>query len=125
MGYRRLIKQYMQQVYNHTGDTWIAEKKCTHLSDRDLDELRAIWLDIQRDLETRALGDLNQRALTLCEQYGLTIDELAGRLGWHRRIIEEWMLPAEHPRYRHMTRRDFRHFETSISPVLNGLDNRE
>jgi hypothetical protein len=90
-----------------------------------VDELRSIWLDIERDVETDARGDLNQRALTLCKQHCLTIDELAKRLGWQRRIIEEWLLPAEHPRYRQMTRRDFQHFETSIGPVLNRLDDRK
>ena len=124
MGYRRLIKHYMQHVYDQTGDTWITEKSGTALSDRDADELRPIWLDIERDVESEALGDLNQRALTLCEQHGLTIDELAERLGWRRRIIEEWLLPDEHPRYRQMTRRDFQHFEMSISPFLNHLDDR-
>ena len=124
MGYRRLIKNYMQHAHSHTGDTWIAEKSGAYLSDRDADELRSIWLDIERDVETEALGDLNQRASTLCEQHGLTIDELAERLGWRRQIIEEWLLPDEHPRYRQMTRRDFQHFETSISPFLNHLDDR-
>ena len=48
----------------------------------------------------------------------LTIDELAGRLGWQRRIIEEWFLPAQHPRHRQMTRRDFEHFESSIDSII-------
>ena len=124
MGYRRLIKKYMQHLYDCTGDPWIAGKSCTNLSDRDLDELRSIWLDVERDVETDAQGNLNLRALALCKEHCLTIDELAKRLGWQRRIIEEWLLPAEHPRYRQMTRRDFRHFETSIGPVLNRLDDR-
>ena len=90
MGYRRLIKKYMQHVYDCTGDPWIAGKSCTNLSDRDLDELRSIWLDVERDVETDAQGNLNLRALALCKEHCLTIDELAKRLGWQRRIIEEW-----------------------------------
>ena len=124
MGYRRLIKKYMQHVYDCTGDPWIAGKSCTNLSDRDLDELRSIWLDVERDVETDAQGNLNLRALALCKEHCVTIDELAKRLGWQRRIIEEWLLPAAHPRYRQMPRRDFRHFETSLGPVLNRLDDR-
>ena len=125
MGYRRLIKQYMQQVYEHTGDTWISGNTCSNLSDRDVDELRAIWSEIERDVESEALGDLNKRALMLCEQHNLTTEWLAERLGWQERVIEEWLLPAEHPRYRHMTRRDFQHFTTSINPALTRIDDCE
>ena len=125
MGYRRLIKHYLQHVYNRTGDTWISAKSRDNLSDRDVNELHSIWLDIERDVETDAPGDLNQRALMLCKQHNLSNDELAERLGWQRRIIEEWFLPAQHPRYRQMTRRDFEHFESSISPFLTRLGDPE
>lgn len=118
MGYRRLIKHYLQHVYNRTGDTWISAKSRDNLSDRDVNELHSIWLDIERGLETDAEDNLNQCASSLCEQHNLTIDELAGRLGWQRRIIEEWFLPAQHPRHRQMTRRDFEHFESSIDSII-------
>lgn len=122
MGYRRLIKQYMLHVHQRTGATWVAEKSCTNLSDRDLNELRSIWSEIERGATTDTRDDLNQRALTLREQHRLTIAELAEQLGWQRRIIEEWFLPTQHPRYRQMSWRDFQHFESSIRPILPGLN---
>ena len=62
MGYRRLIKKYMQHVHDCTGDPWIAGKSCTNLSDRDLDELRSIWS--KPDTRKRLLQDLNERGYT-------------------------------------------------------------
>ena len=135
MGYRRLLRKYMQHLQQRSGTTWLVEKLLQDVSDmkdfadsvdqnglsaRDLGELRSLWTTLERQSSLEAEGDLNERTQTLCIKHGLTSAELALYLGWNQHIIDEWLLPPQDPSHQRMLRRDFEHLMSCISPVIGG-----
>lgn len=118
MGYRRLIAKYMQHVSNRSGSVWLGDAAQGELSPREINELRSIWLTIEREVEIDTQGDFNARTLALCNQHGLAGADVARHLGWRARVVEEWLLPPQHPQHRVMTKRDFEHFYLSILSVI-------
>ena len=114
MGYRKLLARYMSHVNRRSGDSWLRNERSTHLSDRDVNELRAIWAAINRDAETAELGNFNQRAAAIATAFELNNNSLAKMLGWKQAIVSQWFLPESDPNFRKMTRRDFEHFRNSL-----------
>lgn len=120
MGYRRLVKRYMQHVYAQSGSNWLDNAVSYELSQRDIGELLSIWGEVVREPDSDADSDFNQRTVALCLKHKLSVNDISDQLGWSHRIIEEWLLPKENSRHRKMSKRDFQHFESSIKPHLRG-----
>ena len=114
MGYRKLLKQYMKHVNRQSGDSWLRNDSSTDLSERDVNELRAIWAAVHRDTEFAELGSFNQRAAATTEAYQLNTASLAKMLGWKQEIVAQWFLPESDPSFRAMTPRDYGHFRNSL-----------
>ena len=118
MGYRRLISKYMQHVKDHTGNAWLSDTPKGELTARDISELRAIWMTIERELEADTSSDYNQRAKAMCEEHEIATSDVARHLGWSTHIVKEWFVSTDDPRHRKMTKRDFEHFFTCITHTI-------
>mgnify|MGYP001277658664 FL=1 len=88
------------------------------LSRQDMQELRSIWLTIEREVEIDTEGDFNARTVERCNQHGLSGDDVAQHLGRPKEVVEKWLLTPEHPKHRIMTRRDFEHFYLRILTII-------
>ena len=118
MGYRRLIAKYMQHVNTRSRNIWLGDLPHGELSRGDMQELRSIWLTIEREVEIDTEGDFNARTVELCNQHRLSGNDVAQQVGWPKKVVEEWLLTPEHPKHRIMTRRDFEHFYLSILTII-------
>ena len=120
MGYRRLVKQYMKHVQWQSGQVWLQGGHFEHLSPRDVDELQAIYADINREAELATQGTFNQRAVAIVKALELSSGDLAEKLGWKEDVVAQWLLPENHPNHRPMSQRDLEHLMSSLKIDENG-----
>lgn len=115
MGYRELLKKYMQHVTTHSGQSWLSfEGPCCDLTAKDIAELRLIHNGMTRAQSGMGEPSYNSQAEAICERFALGPIAIADMLGWPIDVIERWFAEPTDERYKTMSKRDFRHFQRCL-----------
>ena len=119
MGHRRLIAKYMRHVNTRGDNIWLGDSPHGELSRQNTQELRSIWLTIEREVENDTEDDLNARTVEPFNLHGLSGNDVAKHLGRPKKVVEDGLLTTEHSKHRIMTSRDFEHFYLSILTIIH------
>lgn len=125
MGYRTLIRRYIQHVELAVGDNFIESVVPeSELTPRDLGELRTLAAEIRRNehaARPSTTRNPNQRLRLLMSRYALDNDELASISGSCEEQIRAWRASPRSPNYEPMNDDQLQVLERAIEGWLEKL----
>lgn len=125
MGYRTLLKRYIQHVELAVGDNFIeSEVAESELTTRDIGELRTLAAELRRSERSPRAGDTrnpNQRLRLLMSRYALDNLELATITGFDQADISRWRASPRSAHYLSLEETRLEQIERNIERWLESL----
>lgn len=120
MGYRTLLKKYIQHLELVAGDNYIeAETQERLLSSRDLGELKTLAAEILRDAhsakEVARIENYNYRLRILANRYGLDAEHIAQLSDETEEMVRRWRTSPKSRHYLPMSETQYRVFEQNLN----------